>query len=127
MTRRKEFGGPHVASVPLGEHGAQVANRAPDYKDNDPRGWCGDPSRGAAMGRADIHAIDRSAPVKLYLRRVELDGGGYDRNGTYFGWDDPLYWYADGDGQIDAVTRATSRDDAKARILESYPNARFFR
>jgi hypothetical protein len=102
----------------------------PDYKDNDPRGWCGDPSRGAALGRADVHAIDRAASVKLYLRRVELDGGGYDRNGTYFGSGPgclPLYWYADGEGQIDATTRAHNRDDAKRRIAERYPHARFYR
>jgi hypothetical protein len=99
----------------------------PDYKDNDPRGWCGDPSRGAALGRADVHAIDRAASIKLYLRRVELDAGGYDRNGTYWGGGEPLYWYADGEGQVDAVIRALGRDDAKRLIRGRYPNARFFR
>ena len=100
---------------------------APNYGDNDPRGWCGDPSRGAALGRGDVHAIDRSAPVKLYLRRVQLDGGGYDTNGTYFGGGEPLYWYADGNGQIDAVTRQAPiwalqlRARGRGRVLDAVP------
>ena len=100
----------------------------PDYKDNDPRGWCGDMSRGAAMGRPTIRDddADPKRSVKLTLRRIRLDNGGYDVNGTYFGHADPLYWYADEDGTIDAMTRATDRKDAKSQIRETYPNARFY-
>ena len=28
----------------------------PDYTTNDPKGWCGDPARGAALGRPSYHA-----------------------------------------------------------------------
>lgn len=100
----------------------------PDYKDNDPRGWCGDMRRGAAMGRSATHTDDKSASVKLTLRQVRLDNGGYDVNGTYFGWSrgETLYWYADEEGTIDAMLRATSRKLAKADIRETYPNARFY-
>ena len=115
------------------------------YKDNDPKGWMGDPSRGAAMGRHSTHG-DPDFEYKLLLRKVRLDSGGYDSNGTYFGQGIPscglyVYWYAsvnhegeiDVDGTtievrgVDATLRANDRDDAKAIILEKYPNARFFR
>lgn len=96
----------------------------PDYKDNDPKGWCGDPSRGAAMGRGDYHDADPELPVKLTLRRVRLNGD-YDSNGTYFGFGRPLYWYADSEGEIDAMLRADSRVQAKAEIRKRYPLARF--
>ena len=99
----------------------------PSYKTNDPRGWCGDPTRGAAMGRGALHEATKDASVKLTLRRIRLCSGGYDPNGTYYGIGAPLYWYADDDGTIDAMTRAHNRDDAKAHIRERYPNARFFR
>lgn len=102
---------------------------ATDYKRHDPRGWGGDPSRGAALGRPTIHDLPRSAPVKLSLRRVYLNSGGYDPNGTYFGIGAPLYWYAGEteEGEIDAMLRAPSRDAAKEQIRRIYPNARFYR
>jgi hypothetical protein len=99
----------------------------PSYKTNDPIGWCGDASRGAAMGRATIHDAPADAAVKLTLRRIRLDSGGYDPNGTYFGTGTPLYWYADEDGTIDAMLRANTREEAKTQIRKRYPNARFFR
>ncbi len=88
---------------------------APSYKDNDPKGWCGDPSRGAALGRGDIHTEGFSGV--LHLRRVLIDKDGYDENGTYFGTGQPLYWYASGGGEVDAVLRARDREEAKATIL----------
>jgi hypothetical protein len=102
-------------------------SNAPSYSDNDPRGWCGDPKRGAAMGRPTVDADDRTAPVKLYLRRSYLDNGGYDRNGTYFGIGAPLYWCADADGEIDFMLRARDRADAKRQVVAKYPNATFWR
>lgn len=106
----------------------------PNYKTNDPRGWCGDPKRGAAMGRSTI-AGDPDYSGKIVLRKVRLDSGGYDPNGTYFGWVDGhyVYWYASVDldasgvGTIDGVLRAGNRHEARAEIAERYPNARFYR
>lgn len=98
------------------------------YQDNDPKGWCGDLRRGAALGRHDRHAPDFDG--KLVLRRVRLDMGGYDPNGTYFGtreWGRSLYWYASADGSVDAMVDAQDRDDAKRKIQVRYPKARFFR
>jgi hypothetical protein len=98
----------------------------PSYKDNDPKGWCGNPSRGAALGRNDLRG-DILYEGKLYLRRIYLDNGGYDSNGTYFGHGSPLFWYAGDEGNIDGMIRAKNRNDAKSQINQEYPNARFFR
>jgi hypothetical protein len=97
----------------------------PSYKTNDPKGWCGDPSRGAALGRITRHDAPTDQPITLYLQHIRLDDGGYDTNGTYFGTGDPLYWYADDDGDVDAVLRANGVADAQAKVLEVYPLARF--
>jgi len=100
----------------------------PSYSTNDPKGWCGDPSRGAALGRATIQDADpEEVTGKLYLRRVRLDSGGYDPNGTYFGIGNPLYWCADADGEIDFMLRAFDREDAKEEVREVYPHAKFWR
>jgi hypothetical protein len=96
------------------------------YKTNDPRGWGGDPSRGAALGRPTLRG-EPSFSGRLTLRRVRLDQGGYDPNGTYFGAGGPLYWYASDDGEIDAMLRAHSREGAKAQVLKIYPSAKFYR
>ena len=95
----------------------------PDYRANDPKGWCGDPARGAAMGRPDRHGTKDYAG-RIHLRRVRLNAGGYDSNGTYFGHGKPLYWSASGDGSIDAMLRATDRDEAWGVVTAIYPRAK---
>jgi len=103
-------------------------NAARSYADNDPRGWCGDPKRGAALGRGTVHTAASTERVKLRLRRVYLNSGGYDPLGTYFGQGAPLYWYASDDGRIDAMLRASDgRGGAKMQIRAFYPKARFYR
>ncbi len=103
---------------------------APSYKTNDPKGWGGDPKRGAAVGRGSILDPDRELRGPFTLRRVYLDSGGYDPNGTYFGHGSPLYWYAltnsDGETIVDAMVRAVSRDAAQVKIRQEYPAAVFY-
>ena len=101
----------------------------PDYKKYDPKGWCGDPRRGAAMGRRTIIKIGPDFAGKIYLRRVRRDGGGYDTLGTYWGHsaDTLLYWFADADGLIDGCLWATDREEAKEKVREQLPRAQFFR
>ena len=102
-----------------------------DYTTHDPKGWCGDPKRGAALGRPTIKG-EKTYSGRLTLRRVYLNQGGYDPNGTYFGHGDPLYWYASEDGEIDGVVRATGRSgivpgwrgSARAQVLKLYTNAK---
>lgn len=101
-----------------------------DYKRHDPRGWGGNPSRGAALGRAVYQDAPKDRPIKLYLRRVRLDSGGYDPNGTYFGHGSPLYWVSGEDAEgneVDYMLRAYDREDAKAEVRTTYPGARFYR
>lgn len=78
------------------------------------------------MGRPTVHGTPPSHQHRLYLRRIRLDRGGYDPNGTYFGLGQPLFWYASEDGSIDAVLRARDRNEAIDKILRIYPNARFY-
>ena len=95
----------------------------PDYKTNDPKGWCGDPSRGAALGRPTIKGPE-DFQGKLCLRKIRLDNGGYDVNGTYFGHWKSLYWFASDGGEIDGMLRADDREDAREQVLDMYPNAK---
>jgi hypothetical protein len=83
---------------------------------------------GASMGRReDFTTLDGR---KLYLRRVCLDSGGYDKGGAYWGSGEPLFcawddgWY---DGQevepIERYLRAPDRNAAKSQLK----GARFYR
>lgn len=96
-----------------------------DYSDNDPKGWCGVPGRGAAMGRVSLRGALSGA---LTVRLVHLYDG-YDRNGTYFGDGDPLYWVSSEDGEVDFVLREASREGKtlEERIHEDYPGASIVR
>ncbi len=94
-----------------------------DYKTHDPRGWCGDPSRGAALGRPTIEPDDTTDYTgTLALRRAHIDRDGYDINGTYFGIGDPLWWVTDG-ADVDYVFRAEDRNEARAEVVARYPHA----
>ena len=98
----------------------------PDYKVHDPRGWCGDPKRGAALGRRSYQDEDADWEGKLSLRRVYLSGD-YDSNGTYWGGGgEPLYWVANEELTIDYVIRARDRKAAKEMVRSDYPKARFY-
>lgn len=100
----------------------------PDYSTHDPRGWCGDPRRGAALGRPHVMSAPRDFAGRLFISRVRLDAGGYDKNGTYFGHGPPsLYWVASEDGDIDFMLRANSREDARESALREYPDAKIRR
>jgi hypothetical protein len=92
----------------------------PDYSTNDPKGWCGDPRRGAALGRPQIIGEPEGT---ITVRHSPLDRQGYDRNGTYFGGGLPLFWYADEGGNIDAVERAVDIEDAVKVLRERFPGA----
>lgn len=95
------------------------------YQDRDPRGWCGDPSRGAALGRRTIDDAEASTfDEPLLLKRVPIDRDGYDPNGTYFGTGENLYWLASEDGKIDRVFRAKSDAAAIAQAANWYTLAK---
>jgi len=95
----------------------------PSYSTHDPKGWCGDMKRGAAMGRHTYEG-DQNFNGRITLRRVRLNSGGYDVNGTYFGIGEPLYWYASDDNAIDGMLRASSRAVARAQVFCRYPSSK---
>lgn len=94
------------------------------YSTNDPKGWGGDPSRGAALGRPTINDEGADYEGEVAITFVPLDSGGYDPQGTYFGAGEPLYWFSNEEGTIDQMTRAADRDDAHAKAAELYPKAK---
>lgn len=91
---------------------------------------------GSQNGRREVRALDKSARIKFYLRRERLNNGGYDSGGAYWGIGSPLYRfesveefdvpYREYPEQIEGYTRASDRDDAKAIVRATYPNAEFF-
>jgi len=91
-----------------------------DYSTHDPKGWGGDPSRGAALGRPTIKGEPEG---KITVRRSPLDRQGYDRNGTYFGMGAPLFWIADEGGEVDYMDRFADLEDAVKVTAEKYPGA----
>lgn len=98
----------------------------PSYATHDPKGWLGNPKLGAVLGRPSIHKKDHLRPVKMTLRHIRLNNGGYDGMGCYFGIGQPLYWCASDDGSVDYMLRASNRNAAKCIVLAKYPNARFY-
>ena len=68
----------------------------PSYSTRDPKGWCGDPKRGAALGRRDVLDAPTDQPIRLTLRPIRFVDGDYDVNGTYWGGGRdavPLWWF----------------------------------
>lgn len=62
---------------------------------------------GAPMGRASAPDLD-ATPRTVRLFRVNLDSGGYDDGGAYWGIGDPLWCAMDRNGDMQ-FTRATTR------------------
>jgi hypothetical protein len=83
---------------------------------------------GTQMGRRSWHGHDATQSVKVYLRREYLRDGCYDSEGAYWGGPDNLYRanFDIGDTNEDIFLRADSREDAKEKIREQLPNAKFF-
>lgn len=81
---------------------------------------------GAPMGRFTGPEYLDTESGKIYLRRIPLDSGGYDKRGAYWGHGQPLWETMDQDGN-GFIFRASSRDTAKRHILETFPDATFYR
>jgi hypothetical protein len=92
-------------------------------------------AEGARQDKAELKALYIAAKAReaathapeVTLRKVGLDSGGYDSNGTYFGTNSAgcvLYWAATDDGSYDRTFRAADRNDAKAQVRETIPHAR---
>lgn len=74
---------------------------------------------GAPMGRRAAGHIDTDTPKSVRLFRVNLDSGGYDDGGAYWGLGQPLFCAIDKDGDRQFI-RTTSRQ--RAALLFGIPN-----
>ena len=93
------------------------------YDTNDPKGWNGDPAAGAAHGRP---ALTTATPTgTIYIQEIELDEGGYDHFGTYWGLGTPLF-FVEGQAQngetYERTVRASGFLALKERMLAEFPN-----
>lgn len=81
---------------------------------------------GAPMGRPYHLPADNTQPVRLYLRKVRLNSGGYDNGGAYWGGPDNLYHAFNDEVEIDLYVRGDTRGQAMSEVLAEVPNATFF-
>lgn len=94
------------------------------YSRNDPKGWGGDPSRGAALGRKEVTKGDSfNFDGTLTLVQVTLNDDGYDFLGTYHGVGETLWWYIGGPGFYEGYHRG-SYDGAASMLKARFPKAR---
>lgn len=104
----------------------QVVIVWPTYEGKDPKGYCGDPERGAAMGRHSYHVDDDVSYIgKIKIEYVPLDGD-YDRLGTYWGGGEgssDLWWCVSEDGEIDYCVRAKTHALAVVIVRQRYHKA----
>ena len=87
---------------------------------------------GSSMGRRDMLPADTSAGIKLSLRKLYVNAGGYDAGGAYWGAWSPAHggmWVAYGhDANGDAVqvfVRAHNRPDAAEIVRAGISGAMF--
>lgn len=84
---------------------------------------------GSQMGRRNVLPDDPEASVKLQLVRLWFVDDDYDQGGAYWGGGrgtEPLYCAFDEQGTRIFV-RAKHRAEAKEKVREDMPNARFYR
>lgn len=93
---------------------------------------------GAPMGRPKHIPNDmdeRELPVKLRMVRLRWVGGDYDQGGAYWGnsGGTSIYWAIgylhEGDPKneelVEIFTRSETRNEAKNKVRETLPNAKF--
>lgn len=91
---------------------------------------------GAPMGRSEFGLVSNYERRALRLFRVNLDGGGYDDGGAYWGQNTGgrgLYCITDKDGELRRFVRAMSRTHAAllldidpATLMQSLPRPLIF-
>lgn len=81
---------------------------------------------GAPMGRWTAIG-EPGLSYKFRVFRVNLDSGGYDDGGAYWGIGLPLYCIQSNCGNVECYWRANNRENAKKKVSFAYPKAKFFR
>ena len=69
---------------------------------------------GAPMGRSSHGAVVPGQKVRLI--ELNIDRGGYDDGGCYWGLGKPLFMAWTGDGEYEWFIRANSRKEAAAEL-----------
>jgi hypothetical protein len=82
------------------------------------RGWCGDPKRGAALGRSGDNPANWGK-CEAELVGVWIDAGGYDPGGTYWGKAEPLFELVGPEASY--FFRAADRKAARTAIKAEFP------
>lgn len=78
---------------------------------------------GAPLGRSTCPHLDGS---KVRVWRVNIDSGGYDDGGAYWGLGSPLYC-AEDDGDFRIFLRACDRANAQLELAARFPGIVFAR
>lgn len=81
------------------------------------------------MGRR-ARGFQGDGALRIGLRHVRINSGGYDAGGAYWGLGAPLWYCYDAEtagDQVAAYFRAKDREAAKAHVLEKLPEATFYR
>jgi hypothetical protein len=85
---------------------------------------------GTLMGRPNAHPGDITAydglRPRIHLRRIPINGDGYDAGRAYWGLGQPLWAWCPPEGGW-SFLRAATREAAKAAVREEAPDARFYR
>ena len=76
---------------------------------------------GAPMGRGEADHAQKRPDGALTLFRVDLDNGGYDNGGVYWGLGEPLYCCTY-DCYFEVYTRARDRAEAFDKIRVRFPS-----
>ena len=88
---------------------------------------------GAQMGRSNVLPDDKDQSIKLHLVYLPFVDGDYDQGGAYWGYTQGTRIYCAHAGLDDVDVRvfvrasAWDRNDAKEKVRELLPNARFYR
>jgi hypothetical protein len=73
------------------------------------------------------HRVGYLTPLRVSVRRIRLNGGGYDRTGRYWGGGAPLFHVASDYDSVNYETRAADRVDVIAEVSRRYPGVKFTR
>ena len=83
---------------------------------------------GAPMGRS-TYPFREKGFKDIHLFKVNLDSGGYDDGGAYWGHGAPLYVaWGDGAEEVQEMfLRASDREEAQEIVKGIFKNAKFYR
>lgn len=82
---------------------------------------------GAQMGRHDVLPDNRDAAIKLQMQRLRWVSGDYDEKGCYWGGGSGDWVYCAWQDEIRVFVRGENREQAKLKVREKLPRAKFYR